>query len=197
MSVTLKARPCFGHDQSGFSLMEVLVSILITAIGLLGLAGLQTKANEIEMEAYQRSVALSLVQDMASRIAAGRQYAAAFDSDTVYGTGDDEPADCSALAEAARHFCEWSSALKGASETKGGSMIGAPIGMRGCVIAAAVPSEDALAEFFVVGIWQGLTPTASPPANTPGALCAPDVDYGAGLRRAVVTRVLIPRLAAS
>lgn len=195
--MTSNAAPPLARDQKGFSLMEVLVSILITAIGLLGLAGLQTKANEIEMEAYQRSVALALVQDMARRIAAGRQYAADFESTTVYGVGDAEPASCSALTGAARHFCEWSNALKGAAEKSTAGSIGAPIGMRGCVIAVASPSEDALAEYFVVGIWQGLTPTASPPDGTPGALCAPDVDYGTGLRRAVVTRVLIPKLAAS
>lgn len=190
------------RSTRGFSLIEVLVSILILAIGLLGLAGLQAKANEIEMEAYQRSVALALVQDMASRIAAGRQYANAFATGTVYGTGDKEPTDCTALTDAPRHLCEWSNAMKGAAESRtesGGNTrsIGAPIGMRGCVLAATDPTPNALAEYFVVGIWQGLTPTASPAANTPGANCAPGVDFGSGQRRAVVTRVLIPKLAAS
>lgn len=186
----------------GFSLIEVLVSILILAIGLLGLAGLQAKANEIEMEAYQRSVALALVQDMASRIAAGRQYAKAFATGAVYGIGDKEPTDCAGKTGAERHICEWSNSMKGAAESRKESdgitrSIGAPIGMRGCILAIADPTPNALAEYFVVGVWQGLTPTASPAANTPGANCAPDVDFGAGQRRAVVTRVLIPKLAAS
>jgi prepilin-type N-terminal cleavage/methylation domain-containing protein len=84
----------FASVHRGFSLIEVLVSIVILAIGLLGLAGLQVKANAIEMEAYQRSVSLMLVQDMASRIAAGRQYVTQFDAQdlAVFGVGAAEPA---------------------------------------------------------------------------------------------------------
>lgn len=196
-------RKCSPRPEQGFSLMEVLVSILITAIGLLGLAGLQTKANEIEMEAYQRSVALALVQDMGNRITAGREYATELASDKVYGTGDGEPEVCpkpenpTKAQKAARHFCEWSNAMKGAAEKTGAGSIGAPIGMRGCVLAAPASTAGSLADYFVVGVWQGLTPTASPPAGTQGAACASGVDYGPGLRRAVVMRVLIPKLSPS
>ena len=92
--------------------------------------------------------------------------------------------------------------MKGAAESRKESdgntrSIGAPIGMRGCILRATAPTPNAVAEYFVVGVWQGLTPTASPPAGTPGAKCAPGVDFGAGQRRAVVTRVLIPKLAGS
>lgn len=44
--------------QTGFSLLEVLVTVLILAFGLLGLAGLQARTMTTEMESYQRSVAL-------------------------------------------------------------------------------------------------------------------------------------------
>jgi len=186
-----------GSLQKGFSLLEVLVSIVILAIGLLGLTGLQTKANEVEMEAYQRSVALMLVQDMADRVAAGRKYLDDFKgvSLAAYGVGDAQSATCAQTGDAAAQLCAWSNAMKGAAEKIGSAGIGAPIGMRGCLISVT-PTEDALGEFFVVGVWQGVMPTASPPANTPGAQCAADVDFGAGLRRAVVTRVLIPKHAA-
>lgn len=185
-------------NHEGFSLLEVLVSIVILAIGLLGLAGLQAKANEIEMEAYQRSVALMLVQDMANRVAVGRQDITAFRNVSLiaYGVGDTEPANCTGKVGVALQLCDWSNALKGVSEATNAGSIGAPIGMRGCLISVASPAEDALAEFFVVGVWQGLTPTASPPADTPGAQCASGVDFGTGMRRAAVTRVLIPKHAA-
>lgn len=183
--------------HEGFSLLEVLVSIVILAIGLLGLAGLQAKANEVEMEAYQRAVALMLVQDMADRIAAGRKNVAAFQavSEEVYGTNDKLSRTCTGGADAAGALCEWSKSMKGEAERTSAGSIGAPIGMRGCLISVA-PTESALGEFFVVGVWQGITPSASPPANTPGAQCADDVDFGAGLRRAAVVRVLIPKHAA-
>ncbi|AYH45041.1 type IV pilus modification protein PilV [Azoarcus sp. DN11] len=189
--------PVARREQDGFSLLEVLVSIVILAIGLLGLAGLQTKANGVEMEAYQRSVALMLVEDMANRVAAGRNYVADFQAVSLaaYGVGDTQAATCPTTGDAAAQLCEWSNAMKGAAEKKGTASIGAPIGMRGCLISVA-PTDAALGEFFVVGVWQGTVPTASPPNNTPGAQCAAGVDFGAGLRRAVVTRVLIPKQAA-
>lgn len=180
--------------QKGFSLLEVLVSIVILAIGLLGLAGLQTKANEVEIEAYQRSVALMLVQDMADRISAGRQYVEAFKAKSlvVYG-GDGQLDACPDTADVDAQLCEWGNAMDGAGEKKGAANIGAPIGMRGCLISIP-PTNGALGEFFVVGVWQGLLSTASPPANTPGAQCDPNADFGAAnRRRAIVTRVLIPK----
>ena len=188
------------HD--GFSLLEVLVSLLILCIGLLGLAGLQTKANMLEMEAYQRSIALQLVKDMASRVSSSREFLDALEDATdegaVFGANTSlaEGACDSPGTAALRQVCEWHAALTGAAATVGAASIGAPIGMRGCVIEDT-QSTTALREFVVVGVWQGITPTASPPDGFPGAECDPLEDFGGtGLRRAIVTRVLIPRLAA-
>ena len=77
--------------NAGFSLIEVLVTILILMVGLLGLAGLQSRALTAQMEAYQRSQALILLKDMADRINANRNvascYAVSTPSDTSLGTG--------------------------------------------------------------------------------------------------------------
>ena len=56
------------NRNNGFSLIEVLVTIVILLIGLLGLAGLQLRALSSQMESYQRSQALILLKDMAGRI---------------------------------------------------------------------------------------------------------------------------------
>lgn len=58
--------------QAGVGLIEVLIALFVTAIGLLGLAALQGKAQRAELESYQRSQALILLQDMASRLRANR-----------------------------------------------------------------------------------------------------------------------------
>ena len=58
--------------QRGVGLIEVLISLVIIAIGLLGLAALQGKAQKAELESYQRSQALILLQDVAGRLRANR-----------------------------------------------------------------------------------------------------------------------------
>ena len=50
--------------NSGFTMIEVLVSLLVITFGLLGLAGLQTRMQQAEFESYQRSQALVLLYDM-------------------------------------------------------------------------------------------------------------------------------------
>ena len=54
--------------MSGFSLVELLVAVLILAIGLTGLAGLQISGIRNNQTAYYRSVATQLAYDMADRM---------------------------------------------------------------------------------------------------------------------------------
>jgi type IV pilus assembly protein PilV len=56
--------------QSGFSLLEILVAIVVLSIGLLGLAGLQAVSLSNNQAAYYRSIASQQVYDMADRIRA-------------------------------------------------------------------------------------------------------------------------------
>ena len=54
--------------QSGFSLLEVLIAIVITSIGLLGLAAMQATGLRNNHSAYQRSQATVLAYDIADRM---------------------------------------------------------------------------------------------------------------------------------
>ncbi|MGH8435974.1 MAG: type IV pilus modification protein PilV [Pseudomonas sp.] len=54
--------------QSGVSLIEVLVTLLVFAIGLLGLAGLQLKALQGANDGVQRAHATWILQDFADRV---------------------------------------------------------------------------------------------------------------------------------
>lgn len=56
--------------QSGFTLLEILVSIVVLSIGLLGLAGLQALSLNNNQIAYYRSIASQQAYDMADRIRA-------------------------------------------------------------------------------------------------------------------------------
>jgi type IV pilus assembly protein PilV len=54
----------------GFTLIEVLVAMLVLAVGLLGLAGLQATSLKNNLGTYHRSVATQLAYDMADRMRA-------------------------------------------------------------------------------------------------------------------------------
>ncbi len=63
--------------QSGSTLLEVLVAVVILAFGLLGLAGLQTTSVKSNHSAYLRSQASLLAYDMADRMRTTRSAAEA------------------------------------------------------------------------------------------------------------------------
>ena len=55
-------------QQTGFSLIEVLVSALILSIGLVGVAGLQAVSLKNNQSAFMRSQATALAYDLADRM---------------------------------------------------------------------------------------------------------------------------------
>lgn len=145
--------------QGGVTLIEILVTVLILAFGLLGLIGMNVKVQGTQADSYQRAQAILLVQDMANRISANRVDAASYVTTTPLGTGDSQPADCSTVAGAVAHDqCEWSHAIQGAAEKMSGSSVGAMVGARGCVsqISANPPT------YQVTLAWQGVTDLGEP-----------------------------------
>jgi len=152
----------------GFSLIEVLVSIVILMIGLLGLAGLQSRAFTAQLESYQRSQALILAQDMASRIEANRKNVAAYltANPAAGGAGVDVVTPCPGGTVAAQDMCDWHNALLGSAEA---SVTGAMIGARGCVIQEVAPALGAAGIYQVIVSWQGLNSTFAPNVINPAS----------------------------
>lgn len=68
----------------GFTLVEILVAVLVMAIGLLGIAALQTTALQFTRGAYYRSQATSLAYDIADRMRANREAALGGDYDVAF-----------------------------------------------------------------------------------------------------------------
>lgn len=149
--------------QRGFSLIEVLITILILSVGLLGIAGLQSRLQMSEMEAYQRSQALLLLNDMANRIAANRNAAA------TYVTGASSPVGvgttCTTSTSSRKNIDmgEWCNALQGAAESIGSgtsaSKVGSMVGGRGCVESLGS------GEYLITVAWQGMGPISAPPTS--------------------------------
>ncbi len=181
--------------QRGALMIEVLVTLVITVVGLWGMAEMQSRLQLSEMESYQRTQALILLDDMSSRIATNRIAAASYaiTVDNPLGTGSSCPSATATRQQ--RDFAEWCNALQGASETTGtgNSRVGAMIGGRGCV-------ENLAGEGFMVTVaWQGMTPVSAPPASVacgksrydgaPGTPCQGDL-----CRRAITTIIGVAAL---
>ncbi|WP_084282486.1 type IV pilus modification protein PilV [Deefgea rivuli] len=60
------------HKQLGISLIEVMVSVMILGLGLLGLAALQARSVIMNQSSYYRSVAADVSADLSDRIRANR-----------------------------------------------------------------------------------------------------------------------------
>lgn len=176
-------------------MIEVLVTLVIIAFGLLGMAGLQMRLQMSEMESYQRSQALLLLSDMANRISVNRTATLAgsylVDPASPLGAGMTCPTAIATPAQ--RDLGEWCNALQGAAETAtGGANTGAMVGGRGCV-------ERVGSDYLVTVAWQGLTPISAPPASVAcgagsynaaaGSPCVNDL-----CRRVVTTLVRIATL---
>lgn len=78
--------------QAGFTLIEILVTVVVLSIGLLGIAGMQASGMRNNHAAYTKTQATNLAMDMADRIRANPK---GVDNYAGLDTGDAEtiPAD--------------------------------------------------------------------------------------------------------
>lgn len=182
-------------QQTGFSLIEVLVSLIVVLIGFLGVASLSIRANQVEFESYQRAQALVLLDDMTQKIRANQDAAYCYYSFTAagpasgtsyLGVGSDVTANTcvasggvstDAAAMATVDLQDWANQLQGVAVQSAGNAAGAMIGARGCI------TQDASGVLIQVA-WQAKTQTTAPPA---GLNCAANL-YGTDSYRRVMAR---------
>ncbi|PKO84907.1 MAG: type IV pilus modification protein PilV [Betaproteobacteria bacterium HGW-Betaproteobacteria-11] len=197
----LHCGPSGNGGQKGFSLIEVLISIVIIAISLLGLAGLQARAMNSEFESYQRSQAVLLANDMVERMRMSRTSLGKFKNvSTAAGGGylgtagnDSYVVDCASTDAGDVALCEWDSLLKGTAETTGGSKVGAMIGARGCITYDLATELGGIADsgvFTVTVAWQGTQATVGSTSN----LCATGLYGNEASRRVVSMAIRLARL---
>lgn len=181
------------HRQSGAALIEALVATLIVSFGLMALAGLHTTMNAAVHEAYQRTQALTLMQDMVQRIEVNQASASSYVTATPLGTDDTDSclaASAPGATLAQRDQCEWSLLLQGASEKAGSTAVGAMIGGRGCIeqLQAPDPASGVCQPgiYRVTVAWQGFTATVAPAVTCGQGLYSREV-----LRKALASQVLV------
>ncbi|MAR89503.1 MAG: type IV pilus modification protein PilV [Pseudomonadota bacterium] len=61
-------------SQAGVGLIEVLISVLVLSIGVLGMVAMQTRALQFSQESIYTSQALMMAYDMADRMRANRGF---------------------------------------------------------------------------------------------------------------------------
>ena len=152
------SRDTITRSQAGLTLVEVLVTVVILLIGLLGMATLMANAQKAEAEAYQRAQALLLLQDMVGRINANRAVAVCYAITASRRAGPRtwarvqpsfRPAASgspTAYTLANADLNAWNDLLIGTTEILAGNNVGTLLGARGCVTLdgpnAAIPSAS-------------------------------------------------------
>jgi type IV pilus assembly protein PilV len=96
--------------ESGFSLVETLVALVVLSVGMIGIAALHGQSLGAARSAQFRTVAINLAADMADRIRVNRLGQAAYagaaannNCDPTYGGG----VDCTAAQMAAHELLLW------------------------------------------------------------------------------------------
>lgn len=111
-----------GHparNQRGFTLIEILVTVFILAIGLLGLAGLTLEGMRNNQGAYLRTQASILAYDMADRMRANKDRAADYAGFSTDGATTTIPAcatdaaGCTPVDQATLDKVEWTRQIQG------------------------------------------------------------------------------------
>lgn len=106
---------CLPTLAGGATLIEILVALLVVAIGLLGMAGLQAVSLRHLQGAYLRTQAGILGGDMLERVMANRQGAVLGAYDETAGalnSGCESLAGCAAAELAGHDIAEWQANLQ-------------------------------------------------------------------------------------
>jgi len=156
----------------GYTLLEVLVSLIVLAVGLLGLVGLHTRVSMAELESYQRSQALILVQDMVDRLTAnssalradiGNSTTVNVYKTTLNATDVGGSVQTCTGTGAAFDLCEWGNAIAGAAEKAAdASNVGTLTNGRGCI---RQPDAADPYLYMIEVSWQGRVVSKAPPSS--------------------------------
>ena len=148
---------------SGFTLIEVLVTLLIFSVGLLGCAGLQGRAQQAQQEAYQRAYAMNMMATMLGYIGANKDARGCYQlGNTELGVGYGESYQCTTYGSAegqqraVEDINQWNDLLQGVGTENDGGNVPGLLNARGCIAF-----DGALNRYIVTVVWQGLMETES------------------------------------
>lgn len=170
------------HHQQGFSLLELLVSLVVFSVGLLAIAGLQTVSKQANFEALQRTaasqVAYGLLEDMRMNgdgiptyLAAGEMGSGSLGTEPAPNCTTGAP--CNAAQKAAHDLWAWEQAIDGNMETSGGTGTGGLVTPTLCIQG---PVGGGAGVYQVTIAWRGSASINNAVNNACGSLGG---NYGA------------------
>ena len=162
--------------QNGFSLIELLVTVVIFSVGLLAVAGLQIVSKRATFAAMQRTtasqIAFGLLEDMRANGPALATYVATAQIGDSSVTGVSS-ADCTDMANpciastiASRDLKQWETMLDGDMEAGPDGGVGGLVSPAVCIVG---PADGSAGIYEVSVVWRGTAEIADPGINTCGA----------------------------
>jgi type IV pilus assembly protein PilV len=185
--------------EPGFSLIEVLVTLLVFSIGMLGVAGLGGVGKRATFDAVQRSTAAEIGYALLEEMRANNDALGVYVAAGVLGRGSraSEPAPacdavgaaCTADELATHSLWAWEQMLDTGMEASGGVGTGGLVTPTACI---AGPAGAVAGVYAVTVVWRGVTELTDPALNACGAATGLYGANGEFRRMAVVQTYIDP-----
>lgn len=150
----------------GFTLIEVLVTMLVLAIGLLAVASLQAMSKKLHYDAIQRTSASALAQSMVESMRGNPANLDAYltnDASQLSLDSDCTQATCTQAQLASYDLYRWNQEMVGVETRSGSDNAGGLVNPTGCI-----SKDGALPGLYIIAIaWRGITGLAPPDADDP------------------------------
>jgi type IV pilus assembly protein PilV len=163
------------NKQRGVSLVEVLVTLILISVALLGTASLQVLSKQSNFQAIQRTTAAHLVNDLIQRMRANRGTLDGYIPDEDLGAGSlgtspnvdcfGDGAVCAGAQLADYDLWHWEQQLDGVMEKVGSQNAGGLFEPTACVSGPA-GGGDGIYEIAIA--WRGQTKHVDPEINDCG-----------------------------
>lgn len=141
MAILLMSTDFIKNRESGATLLEVLVALVVLSLGCIVAAGLQATSQKTNHDAQQRLIATFLVNDIIEKMRTNPQGLASYATAGLNATNiTSAPAKtckkatpCSAIELATLDLWEWQQAMTGFSVKTGTTNVGGLIQPTGCI----------------------------------------------------------------